>query len=98
MDNDLILKILDKDAPRALIGKLHADARHLTDEVFGRDVYARGLIEITNVCRNNCLYCGIRSGNTSVSRYTLSTEQIVSSCRTAHSAGLRSFEIGRAHD
>lgn len=93
MDNDFILKILDKDAPRALIGKLHADARRLTDEVFGRDVYARGLIEITNVCRNNCLYCGIRSGNTSVSRYTLSTEQIVSSCRTAHSAGLRSFVL-----
>lgn len=76
-----------------MVEKLHAEARRLTDESFGRDVYARGLIEITNVCRNNCYYCGIRAGNRSVARYTLSQEQILQACRTAHEAGLRTFVL-----
>lgn len=93
MDNNLILEILDTNAPRTMVEKLHAEARRLTDESFGRDVYARGLIEITNVCRNNCYYCGIRAGNRSVARYTLSQEQILQTCRTAHEAGLRTFVL-----
>ncbi len=43
----------------------------------GDEVYLRGLIEISNYCKNNCLYCGIRAGNTKVSRYRLSAEEIL---------------------
>ena len=32
-------------------------------EIYGTDVYVRGLIEIGNYCRNDCIYCGIRKSN-----------------------------------
>ena len=45
--------------------------------VYGTDVYVRGLIEFTNVCRNNCYYCGIRRDNKNVDRYQLSGKEIL---------------------
>ncbi len=35
-------------------------AAALRDEIYGPRVFIRGLIEFTNVCRNDCYYCGIR--------------------------------------
>ena len=46
-------------------------------------VSLRGLIEIGNVCRKNCFYCGIRSGNREVRRYELTEDQIVAAARIA---------------
>lgn len=46
-------------------------------ETVGEKVYLRGLIEISNICRKNCLYCGIRRDNQSVQRYALEKEQIL---------------------
>ncbi|MFW5656088.1 MAG: [FeFe] hydrogenase H-cluster radical SAM maturase HydE [Mariniphaga sp.] len=43
----------------------------------GSTVYFRGLIEISNVCKKDCLYCGIRRSNTNVHRYTLSDDEIL---------------------
>ena len=43
---------------------------------FGNKIYIRGLIEISNCCRNNCYYCGIRKGNPNIERYRLSRESI----------------------
>lgn len=69
------------------------EARRITDEVFGRDVYVRALIETTNECRNNCLYCGIRRDCSEVIRYTLSQDEILESCSKAHEAGFRTFVL-----
>lgn len=52
-------------------------------EHVGNVVYLRGLIEFSNVCRKNCLYCGIRLDNKEVERYTLSDEQIIAAARFA---------------
>ena len=38
-------------------------AREERHKYYGHDVYVRGLIEFTNYCRNDCLYCGIRKSN-----------------------------------
>ena len=40
---------------------------------YGNKVFTRGLIEFTNLCKNNCYYCGIRAGNKEISRYRLTT-------------------------
>ena len=61
---------------------------HLRD-----DVYIRGLIEIGNVCRNDCLYCGIRRSNQSCSRYQLTQEQILACCREGWALGFRTFVL-----
>ena len=49
----------------------------------GEKTYLRGLIEYSNVCRKNCLYCGIRKNNTHISRYTLSEEEVLAAAHYA---------------
>ena len=45
--------------------------KHYSDKI-----YLRGLIEFTNICKNNCFYCGIRAENNNVTRYRLSKDEI----------------------
>jgi biotin synthase len=46
-----------------LYGYLSQRAQEVRIKHYGHDVYIRGLIEFTNYCRNDCLYCGIRKSN-----------------------------------
>ncbi|MBP1670078.1 MAG: [FeFe] hydrogenase H-cluster radical maturase HydE, partial [Bacteroidetes bacterium] len=46
-------------------------------------VYLRGLIEFSNRCRKNCLYCGIRKDNIHIKRYSLTDEEILDAARFA---------------
>lgn len=62
-------------------------------QVYGTEVYLRGLIEVSNVCRNNCYYCGIRRDNSVCRRYTLTDEQILSSCRNGARLGFCTFVL-----
>ena len=59
---------------------LFKQARKVRHEHYGHDVYIRGLIEFTNYCKNDCLYCGIRKSNCNANRYRLSKEQILDCC------------------
>jgi len=49
---------------------------------FGNQIYVRGLIEFSNYCKNNCLYCGIRRDNGKAVRYRLSQADILACCQT----------------
>nr|WP_302649778.1 [FeFe] hydrogenase H-cluster radical SAM maturase HydE [uncultured Agathobaculum sp.] len=68
-------------------------ARHARRRVYGDQVYIRGLIEVSNICRNDCLYCGIRRSNTNCARYRLTAEQILSCCRSGYALGFRTFVL-----
>ena len=57
-----------------LLRNLAVNVRH---KIYGNDVYVRGLIEISNICKNDCLYCGIRRSNTNCERYRLKPEEII---------------------
>lgn len=61
---------------------LFAKALEIKRERVGGGVYLRGLIEYSNICRKNCLYCGIRSG-AACERYTLTREQVLDVARYA---------------
>lgn len=93
LDIDNILSTSDI----ATVDNLFADACRLRDEVYGPKVFMRGLIEITNHCKNNCLYCGIRR-DMRCQRYRLSKEQILSCCRIGHGLGFRSFVMQGGED
>lgn len=67
-------------------------------EGLGTTVLYRGLIEISNYCRNNCLYCGIRAGNTSASRYRLDKEEILGCCKRAVESGYGTFVLQGGED
>lgn len=69
------------------------EAKALTEKIFGNKIYIRGLIEITNCCRNDCYYCGIRKSNSCVERYTLSDDEILNCCEEGFSAGFRTFVL-----
>ena len=52
-------------------------------QTVGNKVYFRGLIEFSNKCGKDCLYCGIRKSNNKVVRYELSDQDILEACRFA---------------
>ncbi len=66
--------------------------------VFGGRVYVRGLIEATNRCVRNCLYCGIRRGNARIGRYSLDDDTLLAAVRRGWEAGIRSFVIQGGED
>ena len=59
----------------------------------GPQVFFRGVIEISNRCRKNCLYCGIRAGNCAVERYEMSDGQVLQEAQFALDAGYGSIAI-----
>ncbi len=67
-------------------------------EIYGNKVYIRGLIEVSNICKNNCLYCGIRASNGKCERYRLSAEEILTCCREGYGLGFRTFVLQGGED
>ncbi|HOC49426.1 MAG TPA: [FeFe] hydrogenase H-cluster radical SAM maturase HydE [Bacteroidales bacterium] len=72
---------------------LFEHAARVKREHVGDLVYFRGLIEFSNNCRKNCLYCGIRSGNRKVKRFNLFDEEIVSAAIFANDNGYGSIVL-----
>ncbi len=77
---------------------LFALSDSLRREYYGDEVFIRGLIEFTNICKNNCFYCGLRCENTSLSRYRLSFEDIISACEEGYALGFRTFVLQGGED
>lgn len=65
---------------------------------FGNQVFMRGLIEFTNYCKNDCLYCGIRCSNKAAERYRLTKEEILFCCRQGYELGFRTFVLQGGED
>lgn len=76
---------------------LFAEACRVRDEVYGRKVFMRGLIEVSSHCKNNCLYCGLRR-DMQCTRYRLTKEQILDCCRTGYELGFRTFVMQGGED
>ncbi|MDR1868522.1 MAG: [FeFe] hydrogenase H-cluster radical SAM maturase HydE [Treponema sp.] len=73
-------------------------ADYVRRQIYGTDVYIRGLIEFTNYCKNNCYYCGIRRDNQGLARYRLSREEILACCDEGHKLGFRTFVLQGGED
>lgn len=73
-------------------------ADNVRRESYNDEVYIRGLIEITNYCKNNCFYCGIRSGNHNVKRYRLNKAEILLCCDEGYKLGFRTFVLQGGED
>lgn len=79
----------------ALLAEYAVKARR---EIYGNVVFVRGLIEIGNVCKNDCLYCGIRRSNRNCERYRLTEEQILECADEGYSLGFRTFVLQGGED
>lgn len=78
--------------------ELHTLANEVRREIYGEDVYIRGLIEISNYCKNDCYYCGIRRGNKSAVRYRLTKDDILACCEEGYKLGFRTFVMQGGED
>ena len=79
---DQIIELLASEGKERT--SLFETAARVKKEQVGNIVYFRGLIEFSNRCSKNCLYCGIRSGNSKVARYDLSDDEIIDAARFAY--------------
>lgn len=62
---------------------LFSKSAEVKQKFVGNKVYLRGLIELSNICKKNCLYCGIRRDNRNTVRYNLSDDEVLQAARLA---------------
>ncbi|MBR5586873.1 MAG: [Clostridia bacterium] len=93
-DSELKTLIMQMPDPEYLFEK----AQIRRDEVYGKKVFIRGLIEVSNYCKNDCLYCGIRKSNKNADRYRLTDEEILSACESGYELGFRTFVMQGGED
>ena len=92
------LKILIENITDEDMEYLRKKARKKADEIYGKQVFVRGLIEFTNYCKNDCYYCGIRASNKCAERYRLNKEDILNCCEQGHTLGFRTFVLQGGED
>ena len=73
-------------------------ARKTAQKYFGHRIYIRGLIEISNYCKNDCLYCGIRRSNRYADRYRLNKDDVLNCCHAGYKLGFRTFVLQGGED
>ncbi|HOA80387.1 MAG TPA: [FeFe] hydrogenase H-cluster radical SAM maturase HydE [Defluviitaleaceae bacterium] len=97
LEDDKLLELL-KGMDKEDIAYLKSKALDTRKLYYGDKVYLRGLIEFTNYCSKNCIYCGIQSGNKYAKRYRLTLEQILKCCEIGYSLGYRTFVLQGGED
>ncbi|MEN6616150.1 MAG: [FeFe] hydrogenase H-cluster radical SAM maturase HydE [Syntrophorhabdus sp.] len=86
LSKDQIISLLAAEGADA--EKLYTLADTVRKEHVGDDVFIRGIIEFSNMCANDCLYCGIRASNHYVNRYVMTVEEIRETARSFEPMGL----------
>ena len=92
------LALLMETKDEKALAFLREQARQTADEIYGKKVFIRGLIEFTNYCKNDCKYCGIRRSNRLADRYRLTEEEILSCCANGYELGFRTFVLQGGED
>lgn len=97
LSDDRFAMLMDQSTPKDQ-QYLFERARAVRERYYGRKVYIRGLIELTNYCKNDCYYCGIRCSNKNAQRYRLTQEEIMQCCRAGYELGFRTFVLQGGED
>jgi biotin synthase len=79
-------------------GELYARARAVCEANYGPAVFFRGLVEFSNHCGRDCLYCGIRKSNAKSRRYRMTPEEIAETVKAGFEGGLRTFVLQCGED
>lgn len=88
-----------------LTGYTEDDRRYAADKaravslgIYGNKVFIRGIVEFSNICKNDCYYCGIRRSNSNAQRYRLTAEEILECCEEGYGLGFRTFVLQSGED
>lgn len=64
----------------------------------GAAVHLRGIIEFSNICRRDCLYCGLRKANTRLERYRMTPDEILEAAIQATELGYKTIVLQSGED
>lgn len=106
LNNILLQKDFSKDD---IIFMLHSETEEgkqilfrKADEVrkkfCGDEVQIRGIIEFSNYCDQNCLYCGLRKANQKITRYRMNVDEILQTAEVIFNAGVRTIVLQSGED
>lgn len=95
LNKDEILELLQNDD---INEELFKAADEVRQKYLGDYVHLRGLIEFTNICKRNCLYCGLRRDNKNLERYRLTEEEILDFAKKAVSYGYKTLVLQGGED
>jgi biotin synthase len=89
-----IIALLDSEDDSLLF----AAADRVRQRCVGNAIHLRGIIEFSNYCIKNCLYCGLRRGNLSLERYRMTPDEIIKAARSGARAGIRTVVLQSGED
>ncbi len=78
--------------------ELFSIADYVCKQYNGNDVFLRGIIEFSNYCECNCLYCGLRKGNKKLSRYRMSDDEIIATAEQISKTGIPTVVLQSGED
>lgn len=84
-----LLKFKNKETTEYLF----ENALLVKEKFYGKNIYLRGVVELTNYCKNNCYYCGLRRDNIFIPRYRLDEKDLLNFCEAGYGKGVRSFML-----
>jgi biotin synthase len=77
---------------------LHDQAREARDVTFGRRVFVRGVVEVSNHCRQNCHYCAMRRDNRELTRYRLAADELAELIIHRRPASITDIDVQAGED
>jgi biotin synthase len=88
--DDIITLLSCQGEDRILLFKKSTEIK---EKYIGKKVWFRGLIEFSNICSKDCLYCGIRKGNKNLKRYSLTDGEILAAAKFAYDSKYGSIAL-----
>lgn len=95
MNKQEIIDILSDNSKNDWLFKKADEIRR---KYVGDEVHLRALIEFSNICKRQCLYCGLRSPNKEIERYRLSKDEILDSVKKAIKLGYQTIVLQSGED
>ncbi len=88
-----LLTLLVKCSP-----ELFSAADKVRKEQVGDEIFLRGIIEFSNHCERNCLYCGLRKDNSNLSRYRMTEDEIIATVEQIKKTGVPTVVLQSGED
>lgn len=95
LNKNELIRILTSDEAENFLART---ADKVRQKYIGDGIHLRGLIEFSNICRRNCLYCGLRRDNKKILRFRLTTDEIFALAQKAKNYGYRTVVLQSGED
>ncbi|MCL6493753.1 MAG: [FeFe] hydrogenase H-cluster radical SAM maturase HydE [Ignavibacterium sp.] len=89
-----LLSLSDDKDIKALFNR----ADEIRKQFCGDEIHLRGIIEFSNYCEQDCVYCGLRKSNLTLDRYRISIDEIINTARKIYSAGIKTVVLQSGED